>query len=186
MTDPTARRRTAETALAAASRRLTAAVMANVVTLTLEYFPEANKLLVFGLFGESGFTVRAQRVIDAGDNILAGYDVTGQSSSEEWDDFTDEVDPLLDELGEQNEDDWTGRNEIALHSAPPAPTTPLSDENVIRLDEALTLLTQVESEVGAAAERSGLSALLDHLHNVIVSLEPDGDRYSELTSPLHQ
>lgn len=96
-----------------AAQALSAATEARAFAYAVDHFPGTVTLHVEGEVGEEGnIVIRAQKVTNADGNTIAGYDDDGMSESEEWDRFTDLVDPDLDWLGVLNGDDWFGDNEI--------------------------------------------------------------------------
>ncbi len=114
MTDITTRLNAAEERLAAAGRDVAALVMEHIVAMTVKAFPTAHILEVEGQYGDSGFVVRAQRVVGSDRSTIAGY--ADDWHTEEWDDFTDEVDQYLDQLGDLNPSAWRDSSDIVLQS----------------------------------------------------------------------
>lgn len=168
MNDITARLTTAEERLNAAGREVRAIVMELVIAMTLEAFPEAHILEVEGQYGDSGFVLRAQRVTDADRNTIAGF--AGDFHTEEWDDFTDEVDQYLDQLADLNPSNWRGANEIVLQAAVTAEVLITTYVDPAYAD-LMNLANLVEgAEKGAALQSA---QLLRELSQILHRILPD-------------
>lgn len=100
-----------------ARTRLLTALLAKIAAETLDFFPEADTLVVEGEHDSEGFFVRAQRVTVGGQKI-AGYGSDGVSDSDEWDGFSDDIDStLLDFLAGLTLEDYAGIQPIDLRAA---------------------------------------------------------------------
>ena len=120
-TDPSsveARYEGAQARYFAAAGELIQALTDKIVTMVLDAFPRAATLQVLGEFGdEFNFIVRAQEVLDGAGNVIAGIGPRPGVAADLLEDFealTDEIDPLLDWLGDLTGDDYLGSKTIDL------------------------------------------------------------------------
>lgn len=76
----------------------------------LAAFSAAATLAAWGEIGEEGTIIlRARQVTDTDGRVLDDFDA---HHTEVWDDFTDEIDQLLDWLAELNGDDYLGEQTL--------------------------------------------------------------------------
>lgn len=144
--------------LGAARVRTVELLLLRIGRLTAEHYPEAAELSVLGIYDTERLLVRADRVLDASGAMLDGYGVDGDSTSEEWDAFTDAIDTdMLDTLESLTGDDYSGRHGIDVPGdAVTAPET---------VAEALDVAVNITTSAGADG---AVLVILD------TTFEPDG------------
>jgi hypothetical protein len=100
--------------LIAAERKVDTAIRAKVAARIRETYPAAHTLVAEGEWNEDGLLhLHAQKILDADETQLDGYDEDGVSLSGDWDSLTDEIDALLDEIAERD-DAYQGAHEFDL------------------------------------------------------------------------
>lgn len=104
----------------AAAKRLAPLLEARIASWVRATYPEADTLHVLGYTNDEGaFVVRAQRVTASGQLEAGATSASWRApmGGEGWDDFTDEIDPLLDMLGDLTGDRYEGHRTIATTAA---------------------------------------------------------------------
>lgn len=111
--------------------QFSAVLRGKVAAMVAAAYPTAVSLVAVGEYGEEfEMRLRAQRVLDAEGNVIAGYGPL-KGWTEEWDDFVDAVDDVLDHLAQINGDEYLGEQTFAF--AHPATLRP---PVALRLDVA--------------------------------------------------
>jgi hypothetical protein len=98
-----------------ARTRLIDVLLARIAAFTAESYPAAVELVIEGLYDVEGIRLRAQKVLDAEAKAIDGFNAAGESSSDGWDEFCEDMDSiLLDELAGLTGDEYSGEHSIAV------------------------------------------------------------------------
>lgn len=96
-----------------ALKELDRAVTVRLSELVLDLYPTAAVLHAVGEYNEDGLLhLHTDRIVDADGQVLADY---GDHQTSEFDELTDQVDALLDELAERDEA-YQGAQEFELRT----------------------------------------------------------------------
>jgi hypothetical protein len=133
-------------------------LLARIPAYTAESYDQAVELVIEGQWDVNGLRLSAQRVIDAEGKVIDGYNAAGESSSEGWDEFCEDMDNVyLDVLCGLTYDDYSGEHSIAV------PGVPLEAPEVTA--EALGVAVNITTSAGSDG---AVLVILD------TDFEPDG------------
>lgn len=108
--------------------RLVALLLARIAAFTAESYDHAAELVVEGIYDVEALNVRAQKVLDADGKVLDGYGPDGESSSEGWDEFCEDMDSLyLDVLAGLTWDEYSGEHSIPVPGEAVSPPETLAE-----------------------------------------------------------